>query len=131
MINPFVEPDIVRLSLPGDHWIEVKRELTYGEEQDMYARMRRQFSPGEAPLLDAAMIGSARMEAYIVGWSFTEHGKSTPISVGAFRQLKPRMARAIREALEQHEEVVTAEQEAEKKTTSGDPAPSRTLQSVK
>jgi hypothetical protein len=131
MINPFVEPDIVRLALPGDHWIEVKRELSYGEEQDMYSRMRRQVSPGEVPTLDPMMIGAARMEAYILGWSFTENGKSVPVSTGAFRQLKPRMARAIREALEQHEEAIAAEQEAEKKTSSGEPAPSRTLQSVK
>lgn len=131
MDSPFVVPDVVRLPLSGGHWIEVKRELSYGEEQDMYARMRRQLAPGDVPVLDPTLIGSSRMEAYILNWSFEEQGKKTPISAGAFRQLKTRVAREIRDLLERHEASVLQEQDDEKKTPTGEPASSPTSLSAK
>jgi hypothetical protein len=120
MINALVVPDITRLTLPGGHWIDVKVELTYGEERKMYGQMRTQLAPGEMPVLDPTLIGLARMGAYIVGWSVADaNGRPVPVSVSAFDDLKPRMAKAIRDALEAHEEAVTAAQEAEKNDPDG------------
>jgi hypothetical protein len=131
MASPFVVPDVVRLDLPDGEWIEVKKELTFGEQQDMFTSMRRQLAPGEPPVLDPARIAMCRMQAYILAWSFTENGRSVPVSMGAMRQLRIPMAMAIREALEKHDEDVQEEHEAEKKTPTGEPAPSLTLLSAK
>lgn len=113
----FVEPEIKRLPLDGGAWIDVKAELNYGEEQDMYAAMRRQFGPGEVPILDSTLIGQARMAAYIVGWSFVDpsSGKPVPVSASAMRDLRRPVAKAIRDALEKHEETIDAAQVQEKK----------------
>lgn len=123
MISPFVVPDIVRLVLPGPpgaFWIDVKRELTYGERQAMYARMRRQFSPGEMAIVDATRIGRARMEAFILGWSFVDpSGKPVPPTSGAFDTLTGPMADAIMAALEEHEEQVSRERAAAKNDPDG------------
>lgn len=120
MGSPFVVPSVVRLPLPGGDWIDVKKELTYGEQQVMFAKMRRQFGPNEPPMLDSTRIGRARMEAFIVGWSFVDpSGQPIPVSVGAIEQLRIATANALRAALEEHEERVLAEQEAEKNGQDG------------
>ena len=94
MWSPFVDPAVVRLPLTHHQWIDVKRELTYGETEDMYARMRRQFGPNEPPTLDPTRIGRARMSAFIVAWSFVDpSGTPVPVSEAAFADLKPAIAR--------------------------------------
>ena len=131
MYSPFVEPDVVRLELKRGLWIDVRRELTFGEQQAMFARMRIQMGPGEAPVLDTTRIGRARMEAYIVGWSFVNpQGKPVPITPAALDNLKTRDAREIRDALELHEMTVQAAQEEEKNDPDGAPVSSPTSPSV-
>ena len=86
----------------------------------MFARMRIQMGPGEAPVLDTTLIGRARMEAYIVGWSFVNpQGKPVAITPAALDNLKTRDAREIRDALELHEMTVQAAQEEEKNDPDG------------
>jgi hypothetical protein len=120
MWSPFVDPAVVRLPLTHHQWIDVKRELTYGETEDMYARMRRQFGPNEPPTLDPTRIGRARMSAFIVAWSFVDpSGTPVPVSEAAFADLKPAIARDIRDALEQHEEDVQRRQDVEKNDPDG------------
>lgn len=120
MPGVFVDPAVVRVPLDGGEWIDVKRELTYGETEDMYAAMRKQFGPNEMPLLDPTRIGRARMAAYLVAWSFTDSaGKPVPVSESAFAQLRPTVARAIRDALEEHEEDVQRAMDVEKNVRDG------------
>jgi hypothetical protein len=120
MWQAFVNAEVVRLPLSHDQWIEVKRELTYGEQEDMFGRMRRQFAPEQTPLVDATRIGRARMEAYIVGWSFTDpSGRPVPLSASALTNLTTYAAREIRDALEEHEETVSRERESEKNDRDG------------
>jgi hypothetical protein len=120
MINAFVVPDVTRLVLPSGHWIDVKVELSYGEAREMYARMRKQFAPGEQPVLDPTLIAPCRMAAYIVAWSCVDAGgRPVAISQSAFDNLKGRVAREIREALDAHEAAVEAAQEAEKNDPDG------------
>jgi len=131
MINVFVVPDVTRLALPGGHWIDVKVELSYGEVQAMYAAMRRQVAPGEGLTLDPMLIGHARMGAYIVAWSVVDpKGRPVAVSAAAFDNLKPRFAKAIRDALEVHEAAVEAAQEAEKNDPDGASVSSPTSPSV-
>jgi hypothetical protein len=120
MDSPFVQPAIVRLQLKQNRWIDVRRELTYGEHQMMFAKMRKQFGIGEPPVLDVTMIGRARMDAYIVAWSFTDpQGKPVALTPAALENLKTGVANEIRDALELHEETVKAENEAEKNAPDG------------
>lgn len=120
MDSPFVTPAIVRLKLKGDRWIDVRRELTFDEHQEMFARMRKQYGIGEPPVLDVTRIGRARMEAYIVAWSFTDpQGRPVMLTPAALGNLKTDMANEIRDALEMHEETVKAENEAEKNAPDG------------
>lgn len=131
-MRAFVIPAIDRLKLPDGAWVDVKRELTYGEEQQMFARMRRQMAPGEVPVLDTTLIGLARMHAYIVAWSLTDptSGQPIPLTPAAIENLTRPMAKAIREALELHEETVNAEREEEKNDRDGAPASSPSSPSV-
>jgi hypothetical protein len=116
MYNAFVEPAFTKLTLPEDQWVEVKRELTYGEEQDMYASMRRQLGPNQTPVLDPILIGQCRMEAFIVAWSFQDpNGKPVRVTPAAIRQLFPHVARAIRDLLDVHAESVETARAEEKK----------------
>jgi len=116
MYSAFVEPALVKIPLPNHQWIEVKRELTYGEEEDMYANMRRQFGPNEVPVLDTTRIGRCRMEAFIVAWSFVDPGgRPVPVTRDAITQLRPSVARAIREALDKHQQAIEDAREEEKK----------------
>ena len=132
MWSPFVVPDVVRIDLEHGQWIDVKRELTYGETEDMYASMRKQFGPNEIPLLDPPRIGRARMSAYIVAWSFADaNGKPVPVGDSAFADLRPSVAREIREALEQHEEDIQRTQDVEKKDLDGVNVSGPTSPSVK
>ena len=120
MISPFVIPQVVRLPLPGGHWIDVKREITFGEQEEMFARMRRQMAPGEVPVLDTTRIRRSRMQAYVVGWSFVDPaGRPVPVGDAGFSQLTPDMGKVIAETLDTHEEHVLAEREAEKNAPDG------------
>ena len=120
MWSPFVEPEVVRLTLTHGQWLDVKRELTYGELQEMYARMQTQYGPGEAPKLDPTKIGRARMVAYIVAWSFTDpQGRPVPMTPSALENLKGPVAGEIRDALEAHEDQVARAVDAEKNDPDG------------
>jgi hypothetical protein len=131
MWSPFVVPDVVRIPLGHGQWIDVKRELTYGETEEMYARMRKQFGQNEMPLLDPTRIGRARMEAFLVAWSFTDaNGKPVPVTESAFADLRPSVAREIREALESHEEDIQRVQDVEKNDRDGANVSSPTSPSV-
>jgi hypothetical protein len=131
MINAFVVPDVTRLQLRGGHWIDVKKELTYGEYEDMLGSMRKQFAPGEEPKVDPTRIGRCRMTAYILGWSLVDtNGKPIPLSHAAFSNLRMPMARAIRDALDLHELALDEAQEAEKNDQDGESVSSPTSPSA-
>jgi len=131
MRSPFVDPAIVRLTLKDGNWIDVHRELSYGMSQQMFAKMRRQFGMGEPPVLDTTLIGTARMQAYIVAWSFCDPtGRPVMLTPAAFENLKNPIAREIRDRLELHEETVNQEAEAEKNAPDGAPASSPSSPSV-
>jgi len=106
----FVQPKIVRLPLSEGQWIDVKRELSYGEQTDMFASMRKQFGAGTVPVLDATQIGRARMGTYLLAWSFVDaEGTPVPVSLPAINNLDTETAREITAALEAHEEAIEQE----------------------
>jgi hypothetical protein len=75
-LNRFVQPDVVRLEISDGDWIEIKRELTVGEQKGMAAKAVKRMSldVGETTQYDwdPVSVPFAAVEAYLVGWSFSE-----------------------------------------------------------
>src|SRR5689334_15448688 len=72
----FVTPDVVRIPLKnGEDWIEVKKELTVGEEKRFRSAGLKHMAQadGETKIdIDWAAMARARVEAYLVDWSATK-----------------------------------------------------------
>jgi hypothetical protein len=120
MADEFVQPEVVRLTLDGDRWIDVKRELSAGESRRVFARLVKTMQPGDQRVkteLDPEKVGLTKIVEYLVGWSFSNgDGKPVPISEAALNNLRPAVYKAITEAIDAHEERVDAEREAMKRT---------------
>ncbi len=122
MSNYFVDPETVQLPIneEGD-WIEIKKELTYGEEQRLAGAalgnvqgMREGQSTEVA--LDWERYSIQRLLIWLVDWSFTDNrGKRVRVSKEAIANLKPSIAQAIQEAIDEY---IKSTSEA-KKVTSG------------
>ena len=94
--NRFVEPETVRLELSDGDWIEVKKELTYGEEQRLTGaamtsmnvqsdadRVKAKTADGEGVRvnLENERYAVLRFYTWIAEWSFTnKHGKHINVS---------------------------------------------------
>ena len=111
----FVKPEIVRISLSNDDWIEVKKRLTVGETK---ATLRGVIGAGNIPKLE--MVGTAEVMAYLVAWSLVdEHDKPVPISEGALDSLDVDDFEEIKAAIDKHKADVEAEREASKNLDGG------------
>lgn len=107
----FVQPEIVRLSLSDGDFIDVKKELTAGEQRRMFAAMMRDMTPGEKVTLNPELVGRTKLTAYVVGWSFVDaEGKPVPVSDSAIDNLDTDSYAEMVKAIDAHE----AAQEAEK-----------------
>jgi hypothetical protein len=115
-----------RITLTEDDWIDVKHELTTGEQRRMFAAMR---TAGD---FDPSRVSVARALAYIVAWSLVDQsGRPAPLTGDALDDLETETFRELRDAIDLHETTVEADRDAEKKTRSSGATPSdRTLQSV-
>jgi len=126
-----VEPATVRLKLSDGDWIDVKQELTTGEQRAMFADMRRRLGPGELPTLDPAQVSVARAKAYLVGWSFVDKDqRPVPVSASAIDQLDTRTFTEITTAVDLHEQATEAAWTDEKKTSTPSTGTGTTLRSV-
>lgn len=103
----FVQPEMVKLSLGNGHWIEIKRELTAGEQRRMFAKMVRDYAPDGRALLDPEQVGYAKVCTYLLDWDLTgQDGKAVPISDSAIDNLDVPMYEEIRRAIETHEAAI-------------------------
>lgn len=115
----FIDPGaIVRLPLEGippqadgtPHWIEVKRELSFAEENVLMGSMTDGFrtngnGTGPAMGVDFARFQVERFATWIVDWSArTANGKPAPLNRDAIKNLRPVLAAAIDAALDAHVE---------------------------
>lgn len=109
------------LDLPGEHWIEVKAELSYAETQNLQSALMNRFTvsgqtangkPGKEPAegalaIDAKRYAVARIRAWVVDWSAVgPGGKRIEITNSAIENLRPAIAAAIDRALDQHVEAI-------------------------
>ena len=116
--NRFVEPEVVRLELTEGDWVEVKKELTYGEEQRLAgaamtsmniqsdsdrAKTRTEDGEGVRVNLENERYAILRLYTWLVDWSFENAvGKRVKVSREAIANLGADTAHEIDEALSAH-----------------------------
>ena len=113
----FVQPKVVRINLtcePGAY-IDVKHRLNAGQQRHQFGRMVKTMRAGETIDLDPEQVGISKIMAYLVGWSFENGGVPVSVTDEAVDNLDPDVYEEIRQAIEAHEEGVTAERTEEKK----------------
>jgi len=100
-----VPPDVVRLELSGGDFLDVKRELNYGEQRKMQtAGLKRD---GVDYVRDLEREEIVVILAYVLGWSFVDFaGAPLPFSEATITGLGFDKVREIVRALNAH---VTAE----------------------
>lgn len=140
-MDRFVKPQIVRLPISHGDFINVKKRHNQGERQDMMSRMMPYYVHGEKPRLESREVMTAKVLAYLVGWSLTDEGTPVPFSpdmpyddrLSLLNNLDPDTFDEIRGAIDAHEEQVERESyerknapagESESSPTSPSPEPS-------
>jgi hypothetical protein len=130
----FVKPEITRLPLSDNHFITVKRQLNTGEQHKLFSRLSPTVTPGEKTQFDTEVAGTAKVLMYLLGWSLVDANGPVAYSIETMsieerqktlNNLHPDGFRQIRDAIEKHEAVVDAEDEAKKNgqgTASASPA---------
>lgn len=126
-MSDFVKPEPVRLPLSGGAYVDITKRLTHGQTEDMFARM----AP-DAKTLIRREVRTAKILAYLIGWSLTIDGTPVPMSPGlpeqqrldTIRSLDPDRAVEIYDAIEAHEA-----REAKKKLLSVAPVADASLPS--
>jgi hypothetical protein len=74
-----VNPERVRLPLSDGDYVDVKKQLTAGEYRRLLYDQFKDTAVGERPTLDHAKIGTSKLLAYILGWSFVSVVDQQPI----------------------------------------------------
>jgi hypothetical protein len=104
--NRFVSNEIVRLDLSDGDWIEVKSELSYGEQQSLFlgdVQMTGMFGGEKDVKVDLEMINIRDMVMWIVDWSFEDaKGKRVPVSLESIKALTGSTAEEVDAALTAH-----------------------------
>lgn len=124
--------EVTRLSLSDGHYVDVKRRLSHGEREEMFARMRP--TPDEWQ-----HVRTAKVNAYLVGWSLVGlDGKPAPMAptmkkderLATLGALDPDDFEEIYDAIEEHEKTVQAARDAEKNARAGKLPSTATLPSA-
>ena len=110
--NWFVVPETVRLELfDGEGWIEVKKELSYGEQQRLAGGGLGKMSTSGAEIgLDLERYAIERVLIWVTDWSLTD-AKDKPVRLtrDAVANLSPDVAAEIDRVLTAHIEKRAAE----------------------
>jgi hypothetical protein len=128
-VDDFVRPETVRLPLSGDHFIDVKKRLNHGEQEDMHARWSPFITPGAPPQFDRREVRTGKVLVYLLGWSLMNNGTPVPIGpdvpeamrLDTIRSLDPDRFLEIYTAIEAHEVAMDRERAAQKKMIGGSP----------
>jgi len=128
--DAFVQPKKVRLSLSHDSFIDIRDRLNAGELEDLHAIWQPLITPGQGVKMQTRQVRFAKVQAYLLGWSYTDHGQPVEVSEGAINSLAPEVFSEIHRAIERHEWQRDAEIEEQKKNPSGATELSETSPSV-
>lgn len=117
----FVQPSVVRLPLSDGEYIDVKQELTAGEQRRIFSGLVKEHRAGETALLDSEQVGKTKLLEYLVGWSLVGlDGHPEPVSASAIDHLDVDTYREIVQAIEAHDERVEAARAARKNGQGGE-----------
>jgi hypothetical protein len=133
-VGDFVKPEPHRITISGNHFIDIKKRLNHGEREDMYARIAPYVVPGEPAHLNRREVRTAKVLTYLVGWSLTDEGMPVPMSavlseadrLDTIRSLDPDRFDEIHGAIEAHEEAYDKELAKKKKIQAGENGSSQT-----
>lgn len=122
-MDDFVTPGATRLPLTDGKFVDIHTRLTHGDTEEMYERQ----------LSGRRWVRTAKILAYVIGWSLTRKDAPIPMSpdlpdetrIDTIRGLDPDRAVEIFTAIEAHETAMEAARATEKKT-GGTPASSAT-----
>ena len=120
-----VKPEVVRLPLSDGDWIEVKKQLTFGEARRALLQMlgSTRFDGTREP--DLKTLGLAEIWAYLDGmaWSFRDEAdKPIPVTFDALLSFDTDTVREITRAIDTHDTAATKERGERKNDQSGSPA---------
>lgn len=124
----FVTPEVVRIPLQNGEWIEVKKELTAGEEKSYRSAGMKgvKSEDGQNAIeIDWVAMSIARVTAYLVDWSATRQdgeGKTVavPVTPANIKALAEEDFTEIDEAIQKH---AAAQQDASKNRKAGGKTP--------
>lgn len=104
--NRFVLPESVRLQLSDGDWVEVKKQLTVGEEKTLQAcGIKRTLTA--PPSVDWPEYHIGRVAVWLTGWSFVgPDDKPVPLTVAAIRSLDVDTFAEITDALTKHRQEI-------------------------
>jgi hypothetical protein len=87
-VSRFVQPQVVRLELSDGDWLEIRRELTVGEQRAAMARTVKSMRADGRIEPDLEAVGKSEIAAYIIDWSFVDaNDKRVPYSWAALDNL--------------------------------------------
>jgi hypothetical protein len=126
MGSRFVRPETVKLDLSNGDWVLIRKRLSAGEQRDAFNRAYVQGANGEF-VVHPGRIGLSMLSAYLLDWSLTDgdgqqvviRGESVDVVEATLNSLDPDDFTELRQAVEQHEQRMIAERDAQKKTRAG------------
>ena len=117
----FVQPGRERLALSDGEWIEVKQELTAGEQRHAQAGYYLDLRAGERARIDYERYGKTKILAYVVAWSFKGFdGTPEPFDESALDQVDMDTYQELEAAIDAHELQISARREARKNGPDGE-----------
>lgn len=109
-VSRFVRPQVTRLELSDGDWLEVRRELTVGEQRTAMSKIVKTMRADGRIEPDLQQVGKAEIAAYILDWSFTdENDKRVPYSDAALDNLTTSAFQEIETAVRAHIAAVEAD----------------------
>jgi len=128
----FVIPSVTTLTLSDGDWIQVKNQLTVGEERAAFQQIIgeiNQQTGWRKP--NIALQGIAEIAAYLVAWSFRDpEGNPIPPDVATIQLLDVDSYRELEAAVEGHIRKMEAERAAAKNGSTTGSESTRTSISV-
>lgn len=120
MRSRFVKPFTDRLPLSDGDWLEVKRELTAGEQRRVFSNVVKTMVSGEKTELNPEHVGKTKILEYVVAWSFVDDkGDPVPFSSSALDGLDLESFMEIMEAVDAHDEKAEKARDERKKARDG------------
>jgi len=100
------EARLAQAEADGD-FVDAKKQLTAGEQRGVFTDLIKTMHAGEAADLDPKRVGTTKILAYVLGWSFVDaSGKPVPFSEAALNNLEPSSFAEIAQAIDDHEAAV-------------------------